>query len=153
MDWNTIIKLLLIILFSVHICYNFSENFTAKPINWRDTSLDNETNDDDTEEGPKVEEKYMKVAEKGYDAGKYDIQYHEPTSLIEEKNKDDYNYDYIKVSNNKDDKQVKRLRVQSKILYKDPVEYKYGITPYVPSYSDAILLSSLRKSSYQFSKI
>ena len=61
----------------------------------------------------------MKVAEKGYDAGKYDIQYHEPTSLIEEKNKDDYTYDYIKVSNKKDDKKVKRLRVQSKILYKD----------------------------------
>ena len=113
MEWNTIIKLLLIILFSAHICYNFSENFTTKPINWRDTSLDN----DDTEEGPKVEEKYMKVAEKGYDAGKYDIQYHEPTSLIEEKNKDDYTYDYIKVSNKKDDKKVKRLRVQSKILY------------------------------------
>lgn len=153
MEWNTIIKLLLILLFSVHICYNFSENFTAKPINWRDTSLDNETNNDDAEEGPKIEEKYIEVAEKGYDAGKYDIQYHEPTSLIEEKNKDDYNYDYIKVSNKKDDKQVKRLRVQSKILYKDPVEYKYGITPYVPSYSDAILLSSSRKSSYQFSKI
>ena len=68
MEWNTIIKLLLIILFSVHICYNFSENFTTKPINWRDTSLDNETNNDDTEEGPKIEEKYMKVAEKGYDA-------------------------------------------------------------------------------------
>lgn len=153
MEWNTIIKLLLIILFSVHICYNFSENFTTKPINWRDTSLDNETNNDDIEEGPKVEEKYMKVVEKGYDAGKYDIQYHEPTSLIEEKNKDDYNYDYIKVSNKKDDKQVKRLRVQSKILYKDPIEYKYGITPYVPSYSDAILLSNSRKSSYQVSKI
>ena len=135
-------------LFSVHMYYNFRE-FYYKPINWRTLLLEMITNNDDTEEGPKIEEIYMKVAEKGYDAGKYDIQYHEPTSLIEEKNKDDYNYDYIKVSNKKDDKKVKRLRVQSKILYKDPVEYKYGITPYVPSYSDAILLSNSRKSSYQ----
>lgn len=153
MEGNTIIKLLLIILFSLHICYNFSEHFTSTPINWRDTSQDNEINDSETDEGPKIEEKYIEVAEKGYDAGKYDIQYHEPTSLIEEKNKEDYNYDYIKVSNNEKDKQVKRLRVQSKILFKDPVEYKYGITPYVPSYSDTILLSNFRKTSYQFSKI
>ncbi len=40
--------------------------------------------------------------------------------LIEEKNKANFNYDYIKLSNNKQDDQVKRLRVQSKILYKDP---------------------------------
>lgn len=153
MEGNTIIKLLLIILFSVHICYNFSEHFTSTPINWRDTSQDNEMNDSETDESPKIEEKYIEVAEKGYDAGKYDIQYHEPTSLIEEKNKEDYNYDYIQVSNNKKDKQVKRLRVQSKILFKDPIEYKYGITPYVPSYNDAILLSNFRKTSYQFSKI
>lgn len=151
MDWKPIIKLLLIILFSLHICYNFSENFTTTPINWRDTSQDNIKKEE--EEGPKVDEKYLEVAEHGYEAGKYDIQYHEPVDLIEEKNKDDFNYDYIKVSNNEDDKQVKRLRAQSKILYKNPVDYKYGITPYVPSYSDTVLLTSSRNKSYNFSKI
>jgi hypothetical protein len=150
-DWKPIIKLLLIILFSLHICYNFSENFTTTPINWRDTSQDNIKKEE--EEGPKVDEKYLEVAEHGYEAGKYDIQYHEPVDLIEEKNKDDFNYDYIKVSNNEDDKQVKRLRAQSKILYKNPVDYKYGITPYVPSYSDTVLLTSSRNKSYNFSKI
>lgn len=139
MEWNTIIKLLLIILFSVHIWYNFSESFTNMPINWKDPSIDYEAN----------ETKAKNSEESIYYAGKYDIQYHEPTSLIEKKNKDYYIYDYIKVSNKKEDKQVKRLRLQGKILYKDPVEYKYGITPYVPSYSDAILLSSSRKPSYQ----
>jgi len=152
MNWKTIIKLLLIILFSIHICYNFSENFTTTPINWRDTSQD-EIKEEEEEEGPKVDEKYLEVAEHGYEAGKYDIQYHEPVELIEEKNKDDFNYDYIKVSNNQDNKEVKRLRVQSKILYNNPVDYKYGITPYVPSYSDTVLLTSLRKKSYNFSKI
>jgi hypothetical protein len=151
MEWKPIIKLLLIILFSLHICYNFSENFTTTPINWRDTSQDNIKKEE--EEGPKVDEKYLEVAEHGYEAGKYDIQYHEPVDLIEEKNKDDFNYDYIKVSNNEDDKQVKRLRAQSKILYKNPVDYKYGITPYVPSYSDTVLLTSSRNKSYNFSKI
>jgi len=151
MKWNSIIKLLLILLFSVHICYNFSENFTTTPINWRDTSQDDMKKEE--EEGPKVDEKYLEVAEHGYEAGKYDIQYHEPVDLIEEKNKDDFNYDYIKVSNNQDDKQVKRLRAQSKILYKNPVDYKYGITPYVPSYSDTVLLTSSRNKSYNFSKI
>ena len=153
MEWKPIIKLLLILLFSLHICYNFSEHFTTTPINWRDTSQDDVNEDDKEEEGPKVEEKYLEVAEHGYEAGKYDIQYHEPVDLIEEKNKDDFNYDYIKISNNKDDKEVKRLRAQSKILYNNPVDYKYGITPYVPSYSDTVLLTSLRKKSYNFSKI
>lgn len=150
MEWNSIIKLLLILLFSLHICHNFSEHFTTTPINWRDTSQDDLEKE---EEGPKVDEKYLEVAEHGYEAGKYDIQYHEPVDLIEEKNKDDFNYDYIKVSNNKDDKEVKRLRAQSKILYNNPVDYKYGITPYVPSYSDTVLLTSLRKKSHNFSKI
>ena len=149
MEWNTIIKLLLILLFSIHMLYNFKENFTAIPINWRDTSMDNMEEED---KGPKIEQKYLDVAEGGYDAGKYNIQYHEPEELIEKKNKDDYNYDYIKVSPNDEDKQVKRLRVQSKILYKDPIEYKYGITPYVPSYTDSILLSKLRPNGYDFSK-
>ena len=153
MEWKPIIKLLLILLFSLHICYNFSEHFTTTPINWRDTSQDDVNEDDKEEEGPKIEEKYLEVAEHGYEAGKYDIQYHEPVDLIEEKNKDDFNYDYIKISNNKDDKEVKRLRAQSKILYNNPVDYKYGITPYVPSYSDTVLLTSLRKKSYNFSKI
>lgn len=151
MEWKQIIKLLLILLFSLHICYNFSEHFTPTPINWRDTSQD-DVNDEEEEE-PKVEEKYLELAEHGYEAGKYDIQYHEPVDLIEEKNKDDYNYDYIKVSNNNNDKQVKRLRVQSKILYNNPIDYKYGITPYVPTYSDTVLLTSSRKKSYNFSKI
>lgn len=149
MEWNSILKLLTILLFSLHILYNFKENFTSIPINWRDTSLDDV---EDEEEGPKIEQKYIEVAEGGYNAGKYDIQYHEPEDLIEEKNKDDYNYDYIKVSRKKDDKQVKRLRIQSKILYKNPIDYKYGITPYVPSYYDTILLSKLRPRSYDFSK-
>ena len=153
MEWKPIIKLLLILLFSLHICYNFSEHFTTTPINWRDTSQDDVNEDDKEEEGPKVEEKYLEVAEHGYEAGKYDIQYHEPVDLIEEKNKDDFNYDYIKISNNRDDKQVKRLRAQSKILYNNPVDYKYGITPYVPSYSDTVLLTSSRKKSHNFSKI
>jgi len=153
MEWKPIIKLLLILLFSLHICYNFSEHFTTTPINWRDTSQDDVNEDDKEEEGPKVEEKYLEVAEHGYEAGKYDIQYHVPVDLIEEKNKDDFNYDYIKISNNKDDKEVKRLRAQSKILYNNPVDYKYGITPYVPSYSDTVRLTSLRKKSYNFSKI
>ena len=153
MEWKPIIKLLLILLFSVHICYNFSEHFTTTPINWRDTSQDDVNEDSEEEEGPKVEEKYLEVAEHGYEAGKYDIQYHEPVDLIEEKNKDDFNYDYIKISNNQDDKQVKRLRAQSKILYNNPVDYKYGITPYVPSYSDTVLLTSSRKKSHNFSKI
>jgi hypothetical protein len=153
MEWKPIIKLLLILLFSIHICYNFSEHFTTTPINWRDTSQDDVNEDSEEEEGPKVEEKYLEVAEHGYEAGKYDIQYHEPVDLIEEKNKDDFNYDYIKISNNRDDKQVKRLRAQSKILYNNPVDYKYGITPYVPSYSDTVLLTSSRNKSYNFSKI
>lgn len=150
MNWNIIIKLLIILLFSIHILYNFKENFTTTPINWRDTSQDNATKED--EEIPKIEEKYLEVAEGGYDAGKYNIQYHEPVSLIEKKNKEDYNYDIIKISKNKGDKQVKRLRVQSKILYKNPVDYKYGITPYVPTYTDSILLSKLRPQPYDFSK-
>lgn len=152
MEWKTVIKLVIIILFSVHVCYNFSENFTSTPINWRDTSQD-DVNKEEEEEGPKIEEKYLEVAEDGYGAGKYDIQYHEPVELIEEKNKANFNYDYIKVSNNKQDDQVKRLRVQSKILYKDPVNYKYGITPYVPSYTDTVILASLRKKNVDFSKI
>jgi len=152
MEWKTVIKLAIIILFSVHVCYNFSENFTSTPINWRDTSQD-DVNKEEEEEGPKIEEKYLEVAEDGYGAGKYDIQYHEPVELIEEKNKANFNYDYIKVSNNKQDDQVKRLRVQSKILYKDPVNYKYGITPYVPSYTDTVILASLRKKNVDFSKI
>lgn len=152
MEWKTVIKLAIIILFSVHVCYNFSENFTSTPINWRDTSQD-DVNKEEEEEGPKIEEKYLEVVEDGYGAGKYDIQYHEPVELIEEKNKANFNYDYIKVSNNKQDDQVKRLRVQSKILYKDPVNYKYGITPYVPSYTDTVILASLRKKNVDFSKI
>ena len=151
MGWKTVIKLVIIILFSVHVCYNFSENFTPTPINWRDTSQDDVNKEE--EEGPKIEEKYLEVAEDGYGAGKYDIQYHEPVELIEEKNKANFNYDYIKVSNNKQDDQVNRLRVQSKILYKDPVNYKYGITPYVPSYTDTVILASLRKKNVDFSKI
>ena len=152
MGWKTVIKLVIIILFSVHVCYNFSENFTSTPINWRDTSQD-DVNKEEEEEGPKIEEKYLEVAEDGYGAGKYDIQYHEPVELIEEKNKANFNYDYIKLSNNKHNDQVKRLRVQSKILYKDPVNYKYGITPYVPSYTDTVILASLRKKNVDFSKI
>jgi hypothetical protein len=152
MGWKTVIKLVIIILFSVHVCYNFSENFTSTPINWRDTSQD-DVNKEEEEEGPKIEEKYLEVVEDGYGAGKYDIQYHEPVELIEEKNKANFNYDYIKLSNNKQDDQVKRLRVQSKILYKDPVNYKYGITPYVPSYTDTVILASLRKKNVDFSKI
>jgi len=152
MGWKTVIKLVIIILFSVHVCYNFSENFTSTPINWRDT-LQDDVNKEEEEEGPKIEEKYLEVAEDGYGAGKYDIQYHEPVELIEEKNKANFNYDYIKLSNNKQDDQVKRLRVQSKILYKDPVNYKYGITPYVPSYTDTVILASLRKKNVDFSKI
>ena len=152
MGWKTVIKLVIIILFSVHVCYNFSENFTSTPINWRDT-LQDDVNKEEEEEGPKIEEKYLEVVEDGYGAGKYDIQYHEPVELIEEKNKANFNYDYIKLSNNKQDDQVKRLRVQSKILYKDPVNYKYGITPYVPSYTDTVILASLRKKNVDFSKI
>ena len=150
MKWNTIIKLSIILLFSVHILYNFKEHFTSTPINWRDTSLDDVVEEED--EGPKIEEKYLEVAESGYDAGKYDVQYHEPEDLIEEKNKDDYTYDYIKVSRKKGEKEVKRLRIQSKILYNNPVDYKYGITPYVPSYYDTVLLSKLRPHTYNFSK-
>jgi len=45
------------------------------------------------------------------------------------------------------------LRVLSKILYNDPVNYKYGITPYVPSYTDTVILASLRKKNVDFSKI
>lgn len=154
MEWNTIIKLLLILLFSIHVLYNFKENFTSIPI----------LNLDVAEGGydggkynmlyhePEIKKKYLDVAEGGYDAGKYNIQYHEPVELIEKKNKDDYNYDYIKVSPNDEDEQVKRLRIQSKILYKDPIEYKYGITPYVPSYTDTVLLSTLRPHNYDFSK-
>jgi hypothetical protein len=140
---NNLIKLMLIILFSLHIYYNVTEHFTAKPINWRDTSLDKEEVED---EGPKIEQKYMEVAEHGYEAGKYDIQYHETNDKIEEKNKDDYNYDYIKIidKNNKETS-VRRLRIQSKILFKNPIDYKYGITPYIPSYTDTVLLSRLRK--------
>jgi hypothetical protein len=153
MGWKTVIKLVIIILFSVHMCYNFSEHFTPTPIDWRYTSQDNTNKEEEEEEGPKREEKYLKLAEDGYGAGKYDIQYHEPVELIEEKNKANFNYDYIKVSNNKQNDQVKRLRVQSKILYKDPVNYKYGITPYVPSYTDTVILASLRKKNVDFSKI
>jgi len=140
---NNLIKLMLIILFSLHIYYNVTEHFTAKPINWRDTSLDKEEVED---EGPKIEQKYMEVAEHEYEAGKYDIQYHETNDQIEEKNKDDYNYDYIKIidKNNKETS-VRRLRIQSKILFKNPIDYKYGITPYIPSYTDTVLLSRLRK--------
>ena len=88
----------------------------------------------------------MEVAEHEYEAGKYDIQYHETNDQIEEKNKDDYNYDYIKIidKNNKETS-VRRLRIQSKILFKNPIDYKYGITPYIPSYTDTVLLSRLRK--------
>jgi hypothetical protein len=140
---NILIKLLLIILFSLHIYYNVTEHFTATPINWRDTSLDQEDVEDD---GPKIEQKFMEVAEHGYEAGKYDIQYHETNDQIEAKNKDDYNYDYIKIKDkNNKVTSVRRLRIQSKILFKNPIDYKYGITPYVPSYTDTVLLSRLRK--------
>ena len=148
MKFYTVIKLLLILLFSVYMLYNFKEHFTNVPINWRDTSMDNISDLKDNK--PKIKKKYLDVAESGYNAGKYNIQYHEPEDLIENKNKEHYNYDYIKVSQNQ---QVKRLRTQNKILYKDPIEYKYGITPYVPSYTDTILLTSLRQNNYDFSEI
>jgi len=161
MDGNIIIKLLIILLFSIHLLYNFKEQFTTLfftsddfaekdknlAINWRDTSSDNVTEEE--EKGPKIEEKYLEIAEDGYKTGKYDIQYHETENSIEQKNKEDYNYDYIKVSKNK---QVKRLRIQNKILYNNPIDYKYGITPYVPSYTDSVLLSKMRPRSYDFSK-
>jgi len=151
MTVNTVIKLLLILLSSIYMLYSFKEHFTAIPINWRDTSMDNIIKSKDNES--KVKKKYLDVAESGYNAGKYNIQYHESEELIETKNKGHYNYDYIKISNNNENEQVKRLRIQNKILYEDPIHYKYGITPYVPSYTDTILLTTLRPNKYNFSKI
>lgn len=148
MNRNTVIQVLLILLSSIYMLYNFKEHFTAIPINWRDTSMDNIAVSKDNK--PKIKKTYLDVAESGYNAGKYDIQYHEPEDLIETKNKAHYNYDYIQISQNE---QVKRLRTQNKILYKDPIDYKYGITPYVPSYTDTVLLSTLRPNKYNFSKI
>ena len=147
MNWNIIIKLLLIIFFSIHVLYNFSENFETVPINWRDTSQDEE--EEEEEEGPKIEQKYMEVAEHGYDAGKYNVQYHEPVSLVEEKHKGDFTYDEIEIVKDNKHITIPRLRIQDKILYNDPADYKYGITPYVPSYTDTVYLSSLRNSKYE----